>query len=300
MKTRCLTRKIDKRRDFPFKKEICMEKENKEEINKDDSIKIDYEKIDVADIMDQIKKKIAKKRTETPAEQAPSESPVPFSPPPFPPEPEMEPQALGLKGKIKKILLKIMKPFAPAQKLLALPVHQELMETVRKLHQTNQRLEYLNARMDYELRKLSENIGIGEKRLDLVNDTLNTRLDYVSKTTHERIDEVSEKTHLRIDEVNDTVNARLDYVSKTTHERIDEVSEKTNLRIDEVNEKANIRYDRALEYIKLLHNLSHNLVVELSKLRIEEENLKLKARIIEKDFEFLSRKEKALEKEFFK
>jgi hypothetical protein len=247
-----------------------MEKEIKEDINSGDSMKIDYEKIDVADIMDQIRKKIAKKRAEAPAEQTPSEEPAPFPPPPFVPEPEMEPQTLGLKGKIKKILLKIMKPFAPAQKLLALPVHQELMETVRKLHQTNQRLEYLNARMDYELRKLSESIGMAEKRLDLVNDTVNARLDYVSQTTHERIDEVSEKTH------------------------------KTDKRIDDVNEKANIRYDRALEYIKLLHNLSHNLVVELSKLRIEEENLKLKARIMEKDFEFLGKKEKALEKEFFK
>jgi hypothetical protein len=247
-----------------------MEKEIKEDINRGGSIKIDYEKIDVADIMDQIKKKIAKKEAEAPAEQPTSEAPAPFPPPPFPPEPEMEPQTLGLKGKIKKILLKIMRPFAPAQKLLALPVHQELIETIRKLHQTNQNLDYLNARMDYELRRLCDSIGMAEKRLDLVNDTVNARVDYVSKTAHERIDEVNEKMH------------------------------KTHKKIDEANEKADKRYDQALEYIKLLHNLSHNLVVELSKLRIEEENLKLKARIMEKDFEFLGKKERALEKEIFK
>ena len=55
-----------------------------------------------------------------------------------------------------------------------------------------------------------------------------------------------------------------------------------------------------MEYTKLLHTLSHNIVVELSKLKIEEDRLKIETRIIEKDFEFLSKREKALEKEVFK
>jgi predicted nucleic acid-binding Zn-ribbon protein len=42
------------------------------------------------------------------------------------------------------------------------------------------------------------------------------------------------------------------------------------------------------------------MVVELSKLKIEEEMLKSKARILEKDFEFLGKREKALEKEIDK
>jgi hypothetical protein len=42
------------------------------------------------------------------------------------------------------------------------------------------------------------------------------------------------------------------------------------------------------------------MVVEMTKLKIEEENIKLKARIMEKDFEFLGRKEQALEKEIYK
>ena len=60
-----------------------------------------------------------------------------------------------------------------------------------------------------------------------------------------------------------------------------------------------VAYDnlnRTMEYTKLLHSLSHNIVVELSKLKIEEETLKGKTRIMEKDFEFLGRREKALEK----
>jgi len=55
-----------------------------------------------------------------------------------------------------------------------------------------------------------------------------------------------------------------------------------------------------MEYVKILHSLCHNLVVELTKLKIEEERTKVKIRIMEKDFEFLSRKEQALEKKAFK
>jgi hypothetical protein len=49
-----------------------------------------------------------------------------------------------------------------------------------------------------------------------------------------------------------------------------------------------------------VHHLSHNLVVELSKLKIEQEMLKTKVRIMEKDFEFLGKREKALETEIVK
>jgi len=70
----------------------------------------------------------------------------------------------------------------------------------------------------------------------------------------------------------------------------------TNKRLDSaVNRLGNL-----MEYVKLLHSLSHNIVVELTKLKIEEEGMRIKLRIIEKDFELLSRKEKALEKKVFK
>lgn len=69
----------------------------------------------------------------------------------------------------------------------------------------------------------------------------------------------------------------------------------TNQRLEETNQKLN----RTMEYVKLIHNLSHNLVVELTKLKVEEENIKIKNRIMEKDFEFLSRKEKVLEKKVY-
>jgi NADH/NAD ratio-sensing transcriptional regulator Rex len=70
-----------------------------------------------------------------------------------------------------------------------------------------------------------------------------------------------------------------------------------------VNKRLDLAFDdigRIKEYTKLLHSLSHNVVVEMTKLKIEEENLKIKARILEKDFEFLGKREKALEDQVLK
>ncbi|MFC2168813.1 hypothetical protein ACFLRW_07495, partial [Acidobacteriota bacterium] len=72
---------------------------------------------------------------------------------------------------------------------------------------------------------------------------------------------------------------------------LDEV--KTNL--SKFQSGTNEDLTTAKEYIKLLHNLSHNIVVEMTKLKIEEENLKIRTRILEKDFEHLKSREKALE-----
>lgn len=81
------------------------------------------------------------------------------------------------------------------------------------------------------------------------------------------------------------------------------VLDHANRRIDRLEkdrDRMSGELDRLREYIKLLHHLGHNLVVELSKLKIEEETLKTKTRVMEKDFEFLGKREKALEKEMFK
>lgn len=81
------------------------------------------------------------------------------------------------------------------------------------------------------------------------------------------------------------------------------VLDHANRRIDRLEkdrDQARGELDRLREYTKLLHHLCHNLVVELSKLKIEEETLKTKSRVMEKDFEFLGQREKALEKEILK
>ncbi len=82
---------------------------------------------------------------------------------------------------------------------------------------------------------------------------------------------------------------------------------KTNKRLDyfyrikDRDHLANVeRLDRLKSYTKILHSLAHNLVVEISKLKIEHEMLETQVRILEKDLEFLTRRERSLEQEVFK
>jgi hypothetical protein len=85
----------------------------------------------------------------------------------------------------------------------------------------------------------------------------------------------------------DSLERRIDGNFSKVHQELQAIM----LRLEELN--------RVREYTQLLHNLSHNVVVELTKLKIEQENLKLKTRIMEKDFEFLGRREKTLESKVF-
>ncbi|MEE8377515.1 MAG: hypothetical protein V3R45_04035 [Candidatus Aminicenantaceae bacterium] len=190
-----------------------------------EDIRIDYDHLEVSDIMDQIKKKIDARPKD--------ELAGPVSDEKLPQEPLLNPPEFEKSGpsvsKTKRLLLKLMKPFSPIIKLLVLPVHQELRETIYTLDRTN-------------------------KRLDSLSRFLNDALDEV-------------KTNLS------------------------EFNTETNKRVDLAFEDLT----RAKEYAKLLHNLSHNIVVEMTKLKIEEENLKIRVRILEKDFEHLKSREKALE-----
>lgn len=169
-------------------------------------IRIDYENIDVADIMDQIKKRIARRPKRPQTERQKEE----FLEAPSPLASEWE--ASGTKARIKRLVLKVTRPFSPLIKLLIFPVYTQFRETVLILDRTNRRVDHLNDNIDDLYRRL----------------------------------------------------------------------------------------ERTMEYTKLLHSLSHNIVVELSKLKIEEENLKMKTRIMEKDFEFLGKREKVLEKHLLK
>lgn len=69
----------------------------------------------------------------------------------------------------------------------------------------------------------------------------------------------------------------------------------TNRRIDELVPPS----ARSVEYVKLLHMFNHNLVIELTKLRIEHDALKSRLRLLEKDLEFLTRRERVVEERVF-
>lgn len=266
----------------------------KSDVKKEGSeVKIDYKNLNVTDIMSQIKLKIAKEKEEMESSSQDTMISEPTSSPQFPEPPE----AQDFKGKVKKILLKIMRPFSPVIKLLILPVHEEYLETARNLHWAHVRLDQLDVRLEAAFKNLgsqSDAINNVNIRIDNLSGEINRNISKIIEMSEEVKDFTASITK-RIDKVGTNTNKRIDRVSQTINKRVDEVS-------DTVNERIGILYKntgKAAEYIKLLHNLSHNLVIEMTKLKIEEEHLKLKTRIMEKDFEFVSRKEKALEEKIF-
>ena len=53
------------------------------------------------------------------------------------------------------------------------------------------------------------------------------------------------------------------------------------------------------EYIKLLHNAVNNMIVEISKLKLDQDLLKTKIKVLEDKIEFLENRERAIEKKIF-
>lgn len=53
------------------------------------------------------------------------------------------------------------------------------------------------------------------------------------------------------------------------------------------------------EYVKLLHNTINNMIVEASKLKIEEELLKTKIKVLEDKASFLEERQRAIEKKLY-
>ena len=184
-----------------------------------------------------------------------------FEPPPPADEP---PPPGGVKARIKRLVLKLMRPFFPLIRLLGLPLHQDIRETQRSLHRTDVRLDDLYFQLDRRFESLDRQIHLQtvafEENLAAVAERVETRLD--------RLEQELALAGLRTD--------------------------KTELRLDLLEERIK-DLDESMEYIRLLHNLDHNLVLELTKLRIEFDTLKSKFGILEKDLDYLRARERALE-----
>jgi hypothetical protein len=195
--------------------------------------------------------------------------PIPPSPSPLSTEPVSGPQ--GLKQKIKKILRKLIKPFFPVIRLLAFPIHEELRTTIESLHETNMRLDYLFQLLHFQEEKY-------DRRLESVDQRIyrnELRLD----TLEERHGDLEQKFDQRLEIVDQRI--------EKSEQRLDRSEGALDERLKDL--------DKSMDYIRLLYNLDHNLVVELTKLKIEADTLKSKFRILEKDQEFLQKREKAFE-----
>lgn len=201
-----------------------------------EGIEIDYDKLDVAAIMDQVKRAAALAPVEQ-AEPQGEEPPAVSAEPPAPAPAVPPPSKPGLKEILKLKLSRAIRPFAPAIRILGLPLHEEIQATW-------------------------------------------TEINGVSR----RLDELSERQDRRVEEMQERINRRFDDLWA----EFDRFRDRIDVRL--------VDLDQSMEYVKLLHTLDHNLVVELTKLRIEFEGLKSKARILEKDLDAQLQREKALEK----
>ena len=211
-----------------------------------EGIEIDYDHLDVAAIMTQVNRVAALNPIE-PVETGPEESPVPTAEPPaasVPPAPAGRPPvppAPGRKALLKAKFARAIRPFAPAIRLLGLPLHEDIQAAVRQLDATNRRLDEFEHGMQAQI----------DRRLD-------------------------------------EMQARTDALFNDFGRKFDDFRDRLDLRL--------VDLDRSMEYIKLLHNLDHNLVVEITKLRVEFETLKSRARILEKDLDAQAQRERVLEK----
>jgi len=281
-------------------------------------IRIDYDNVDVSDIMAQLRSRIAAAAASpSPAGAAPGAEAIPpasgetgepspddisFASSEAPPEetedipPAEEPDfsmpypelpafdAGGGKSRVKRLLLKLMRPFAPLIKLLILPVNEELVQAVRVLDYTNRKVDFLTAKFDHDIRR---NEIAFHRRMTGLDQSVHRRLVAVDKGVDRRLAILDERVDRRMAALDDTIHGRM----TTLNENIDRRMVEYDDRLDRLGTVLDV----SLENVKLLHNLSHNLVVELTKLKIEHETLRNKARILEKDFETLTRRERSLE-----
>jgi hypothetical protein len=215
-----------------------MNEPTKPPVEKVGPVTVDYDKLDVTALMEQVAAAAARTR----AADARAESPRPAALQEAAaagggasPGRGEEPGPAGIKGAIKRIGLKLMRPFFPLIRFLGLPLHQDIRETQRSLSETDKRLDTLDRLLRLQEIAFDDKLALSAQRID--------------------------KTELRLD----LLEARIKDL------------------------------DESMEYIRLLHNLCHNLVVELTKLRIELDTLKSKAGILEKDLDYLRTRERALE-----
>ncbi|MCX6565141.1 MAG: hypothetical protein NTW38_01740 [Candidatus Aminicenantes bacterium] len=256
-----------------------------------EGIEIDYDHLDVAAIMTQVKR-VAARNPGEPLEAGPDEPPPPPAEPPASPvipepAPSAEPPASpvipapagpppgppapSLKARLKAKFSRAIRPFAPAIRLLGLPLHEDIEAAFRLIDATNRR-------MDEHEQVIHKQI---DRRLDELQVRTDRRFDELQIRTDRRMDDMQDRTDRRMDDMQDRIDARFHDVVK---------------EFDNFRDRLDLFADRSMEYIKLLHNLDHNLVVEITKLRIEFETLKSRARILEKDLDAQSQREKILEK----
>jgi hypothetical protein len=157
-----------------------MAAKDQDDIRYTQTYKIDYAHVDVAQLMDQIKAKASHSAAPDAAEEAgPCASGAPVWQPPQGP--------LTLKKKAKIKLLRFLTPFFPVMRLMALPVHEDLMQTNNKLNEASAKIDLLLHRRDITkeyiklLHVLCHNLVMELTKLRIEHDTLKSKVQVLDK-----------------------------------------------------------------------------------------------------------------------
>jgi hypothetical protein len=203
----------------------------------------------------------------------PPRSPRPPRPEvPLPPLPVLE--AVQESGLVKGMLKKIRTLLFPLIRFMSRPIYTELMTCIVDNQKMNLELENnLQALKNVTLEGLKDDVQ--DIREDLKGDLLDLRDDIFD---------------FKADILDNVLDFKADILDNVEDFKTDMLDLNADLQ-----KKVSIVL-QSREYICLLHNALHNIIVEASKLKTEEEMLKTKIRILEDKIEFLENRQRALEK----
>jgi len=240
----------------------------------------------------------------TPAADRPAE-PVVSTPAPEPAGPPPVPPVSGAKAALKVKFSRLIRPFAPAIRLLGLPLQEDIQAAAARIDELNRRASAFEQSTDHRLDGLQVRT---DQRLDDLQARMESRIDDMQGRTERRVDDMQARTDQRLDDLQVRTERRMDDMQDRSDGRFDALQEQIDARFHEVRTEIDdfrdrldqrlVDLDRSMDYVKLLYNLDHNLVVEMTKLRIEFETLKSKVRILEKDLDTQLQRERVLEKRF--
>ena len=101
----------------------------------------------------------------------------------------------------------------------------------------------LNKRID-DLRQVVDNrVGAVDNRISVLENSINKRIDDLNQTIDHRIDVVDQSINKRIDDLNQTIDNRIDVVDQSINKRIDDLHHTVDKRIDDLQYTSGNRLD---------------------------------------------------------
>ncbi|MFN3739264.1 MAG: hypothetical protein ACK4TF_01145 [Thermodesulfovibrionales bacterium] len=93
-----------------------------------------------------------------------------------------------------------------------------------------------------EIREIKAELGLINKRLDSMNESVNKRFDSMNESINKRFDSMNESVNKRFESMNESVNKRFDSMNESINKRFESMNESINKRFDDVNKRIDRLY----------------------------------------------------------